>query len=733
MKIKMFVLLLNLLSHRIISQSNFSEIQMKETFDDIFYIWNIDYSKNLAPDEISEVNTDNYILYNDPYSLPANTDLPNILGDQWCGMMEGLLNMFEVTKDKGYLIKFINMSNYMMSKRYDILSNNSNYTPRWSPICFLNTDCNIESIAQNGDINKRYNDYPVYQDGVIMYSLARFCYMVKVKYPNLNNFPLQQSTNYNGISRLIINTYNLPGININYMGDYATWLAAKVSETIQWYYNNGYYKPEDGDEDTEVGFYKKQVYASGTQCLEFNKQAGFMSACLYIGAIYNNEWLDIGAQIARKIRNGKHKIKQQHESCNWPINCCYRYRDILFEDSQADALLWWHGAYHKLDICDEQDQPKEDLGHAFNSMNVFRTCYDVNLFTNGNYLFDDATMTKFRNLFVNRITLGNGIYSNAIDGTNGPIWHDGSTNSDADLNEYRFHAPAFMYFYKWDDSQKTLYNDLMNFYNTAYTGTGASNFSAGNNAYLSYYVKAQWDYECPNLTLRNRFLSYNQNFYSKNNLIIDPSLKKPLCEEEKAYGVNYFPLGKNDPRSFFDPIIIEPNFTVNANVVCNMQAANEIVFKPGFEVKNGAEFTAIINPVLCSPGIPNANRIATSENSSNEEKLDKITYINNEIKIKNLNSIKEIENSNSEIETSFNLQETFLLHPNPASSSIFVLSLDKPINQVQIKDVCGKIIYSDSNINVKRKEISIQDYSSGIYLINVSNEINTKVFKLLKN
>jgi hypothetical protein len=45
-----------------VAQNNtYSNIEVKETFDDIFYLWNIDYVKNVERDKI-DINPPNHVF-----------------------------------------------------------------------------------------------------------------------------------------------------------------------------------------------------------------------------------------------------------------------------------------------------------------------------------------------------------------------------------------------------------------------------------------------------------------------------------------------------------------------------------------------------------------------------------------------------------------------------------------------------------------------------------------------
>jgi len=73
------------------------------------------------------------------------------------------------------------------------------------------------------------------------------------------------------------------------------------------------------------------------------------------------------------------------------------------------------------------------------------------------------------------------------------------------------------------------------------------------------------------------------------------------------------------------------------------------------------------------------------------------------------------------------------IYPNPAKTSITVEFDHKPINTaIEILDINGKILRHYLCTNKSKYEISILDFSPGVYFINTFNESNSLYFKFIK-
>ncbi|MEM7087208.1 MAG: DUF4252 domain-containing protein [Bacteroidota bacterium] len=71
----------------------------------------------------------------------------------------------------------------------------------------------------------------------------------------------------------------------------------------------------------------------------------------------------------------------------------------------------------------------------------------------------------------------------------------------------------------------------------------------------------------------------------------------------------------------------------------------------------------------------------------------------------------------------------FAVYPNPASDQITIDSKDKPILSVIIFDSTGKKVYSEDNLNVSNKQISISNFAKGMYFVSVNNQMSQKILK----
>ena len=71
------------------------------------------------------------------------------------------------------------------------------------------------------------------------------------------------------------------------------------------------------------------------------------------------------------------------------------------------------------------------------------------------------------------------------------------------------------------------------------------------------------------------------------------------------------------------------------------------------------------------------------------------------------------------------------LYPNPASDIVNVsLSNGELINDIVIIDLSGKVVFSQSNINLSFSVINIDQFNAGVYILSVNGK-NTKSTKKL--
>lgn len=79
-------------------------------------------------------------------------------------------------------------------------------------------------------------------------------------------------------------------------------------------------------------------------------------------------------------------------------------------------------------------------------------------------------------------------------------------------------------------------------------------------------------------------------------------------------------------------------------------------------------------------------------------------------------------------ENSFNL----IVYPNPVTSELTIRATNSLINsKVQIMNAIGSIIYSNT-ISNDTTTVNTSEFSSGVYVIQISNTNNTQILKFIK-
>lgn len=272
-----------------------------------------------------------------------------------------------------------------------------------------------------------------------------------------------------------------------------------------------------------------------------------------------------------------------------------------------------------------------------------------------------------------------------------------------------------MPFYKFDDpnSSTTVYNILMDYYtcdiaNNINTITEGMDFNG-----LAEVAAAQWDKECTNLTLYNRDVTYNQDFYVKNTLSIEP-------EKNDAYH------NTATDYPFAEPYIFTDNgskdrFVIESLITTNISAGESIILKPGFEAKQGSSVNCSIQQGVCTNGMKMANNNYLGNNISQNNNITSLEVENNDSNsILNKNEFDEI----LDIE----------IYPNPSSTIVNLkcnnLTYSK-IKNLKLVDVNGKKYEME-----KSTKINIENFPSGCYqlIINLDDQyITKKIIKINDN
>ncbi len=195
--------------HRVVigQTSSYESLRIKELYDYVFQ--KLDYGNG-------NKGLENYVRYTNPYSNYG-------YGEQWGYLLESYLVMYKTTKDKGYLVRFINEMLRIMAWR------NENY--------LFNTDGKT---------------YYAYQDGLLLWAMAHFCYLVLYEEPALQQLVIPVSVLHIPSSTQTANV--LPQQYQYTYGFIVNWLMQRIQETFNkiisdlWKDNNDcFLKPANKD------------------------------------------------------------------------------------------------------------------------------------------------------------------------------------------------------------------------------------------------------------------------------------------------------------------------------------------------------------------------------------------------------------------------------------------------------------------------------------------------------
>ncbi|MFH2141210.1 MAG: 3-coathanger stack domain-containing protein [Bacteroidota bacterium] len=622
----------------------------------------------------SEKDMYNYYNYTDGNVITN----PNGLGDGLSYILESLLQMYKTTGDKSYLIKLVNHIIQIQEIRgiYDFNKDSCGGYTVISPLAF--SPC-------------------VYQNGLILWPMAHFVYLVKIEENDiLYDLPLYQT------GKILNNNFNL---NFNTFGEFADWLQNRVHESMIYFVmaywitdnNYGFRQPKNHGLDMEV------------RPFALNKQSCMGVSLYYLGRSYQNSsselsliFLSKAARLAELFKTTREEKRPNYLNLCWPPEVFNI--DVL--ENYNNSYIWKYNGWRDY-TCNEFNEDKvyyDNISHGAQTM-IFPLAINNELSLNNIMLFDDSDMLKFRNTFT-KIVFANQYSENCPDihvSVNGSDRNEEYTDPTYSvLNYYRIRSFSWMPLYKFDDlgSSPNVYDIVMDVYSNNQCW-GGDIYTGADYCGLSHIVTAQWDKECPDLTLYNRKVEYDQNFFAKHNLTIDPAA-------DNSVNLNN--------ESFADPVIYTDEFTIEPNTVVEMKAGNKIVLKPGFHAKAGSKVHGFIDQSLCTGSYTNKGMLTDNSYSNNDD-----------ADFENITTDKNSINSN---EQNINKKEiSFKIFPNP-NNGRFILKIsdynDAPYN-LKITDVLGNSIYSQSNIISQEYEINISDKSKGLYVIYLNYKEN--VFK----
>ncbi len=640
---KTILVIAAVISFKILAAQNYGDIPVKEEYD----LYNT-----------YEVNVDHQ-----PCTADPNNDA-NTFGDGMSKLLEGYIAMYKATGDKAYLYKFVLQSLCMMENRHDINPDADNNEPRWS------------------------FDPQMYQDGYIVAPFSRFIYFIKLEEPSLFSEPVYQFDELNP-SNYAANTCNCNkfGITFSTLGQYANWLQDRVDETLWWYLTNGYWSNSWG---------MLQEPSSNATGVAINMQVGFGRALMFIGLTAGEASFLTKAQTIANLYKGNVNFYDPCENQFYNANVLrltgdnsYWWYHAGWSVLKRDCWSWtWFAQFFKVPKYSGFTQYIEDISHG---AIVTWLPLDFYNFQPGTP-FTTTDMIRFRNMFTKHIYDGSSGFYNAVDGTDNPLPNDPCDPNNCPHNFYHLRSLNYMLFADFDGADGTatppnVYDIVFDYYINNIQGNTTSPYGGQDNKGHAEIVQAQWIRECPDLTLYNRKIVYDQGFRVEGTLTVAP---------EETSG-----------NSYAEPIISDQKFTVEPGTIVNMVAGESIVMKPGTHIKAGSNFHAYIDPNLCSNTQKTANPNGNGRNKNDDTQHDLSNSVKDTALIKNQNVI--VEEPNYLFDNSLNI------YPNPfGDNTLIQFTLPKTSNvTLTVFDSFGRPIFN---------QIVDRQLKEGIYNIPFSGD-----------
>ena len=290
---KSFFIFLCFFSAQVFAQS-FDEIDLIKKFDDVY------------SNAKSYWNYDSYLMH---YGTAEQiNDNQCQLGSSFAPALDGLLIMYETTKDFRYLEEFMQQAIKVQNSRSDKI------TPQFSNSIYW---CS----------GSRF-----YMNARILWPLAHFVYII-------------QSDNLLAENKIESNSHK----GFSSCGEFANYLNQANKEVMDFFMNHYWmgdecmWKPDQIDD-----VYSKM---KSPKIMELNMQASFGCALIYM-YLSNLERVDYGkkaVQMAEKYLKGKTKNK-----FGWDTK-----KKVLEYDETLNAYIWQHSGWRK-----DLNKYKEDIGHA---------------------------------------------------------------------------------------------------------------------------------------------------------------------------------------------------------------------------------------------------------------------------------------------------------------------------------------------------------------------------------
>ncbi len=613
----------------------------------------------------------------EPHYASSEYSTPTNWYSSWNEILLSYLRMYETTLDKAYLIKFIKCSYMFQLGRLGGLEYND------LPIWYIPDD---EQLLYGGQLIR---------------PMAEFVHLVRsnqslynTNLPTLDGIPTQ------------IGSQNILGY-----GDYANWLQGRVVETLD-YFLTHYWNDDDG-------YFSKHWessdndYTDIAQIAEINFHSALACALFYIGNVDPNGHSNY-TTIAEKIVTF--------------------FKNRVTEYTGNHSYTWFH-----------KDEPnctptthlpcREDVRHGAWDIQIPIVAYRLY----GNGLYSISEMNKFCHTFTYNIwDRYNHVIHNTVFGTDFQFTDDNTYHTDCyGAHHIEYDSPnwtgegevlAWMPLQIWDDvnsAPNDIYTVLLTqaiklvanhsydpailpliyqngCYHDTYLLSGPVSFRG-----CSEVVKAQYDHGCVDLTLYNRDVIYDQDFFGKHDLKVTPQKYTTSYDHPNLYPSGSLPFADPQLQIFADGGNMD-RFVIEDGVTVNMMASNEIDLLPGFEAKVGSTFNATINTNGCN--LWGHSDVAPPHNSGDGPSNLRTTVPPK----KNTTKQTAVENS---------LQ----VYPNP-SNGIITLTINNQTNgtyRFVLTDISGRMITDRNDLINGSNTIDESMLDQGLYIYKVysSNEL----------
>jgi hypothetical protein len=676
---------------------------------------------------------------NNPYTAlsygPNNYIYPNDAneaGDQFSyldnvgPLLESLIRMYEITHDKAYLIKAINQSIQLMNARGGATAPDQYaWASGWNNTC----------VSSNKDT------YVPYAPSKILHPMAHLCHLILIdEYSTLCPAALPVSP---------INLIpDLPTLPQNTFGQFADWLVHECVKSLDWSISHFWIG------DTE-GFREEHTDDFGGA---INQQADYAAALFYLGHLTNinpcfayqgyysglQSYMDKASNLAY-LYNSDIKLFTPVIGgiCN-PSEPYLCFNRPVFNYLSSTDSYWWYGTgwgfsketiYYPESACFLEKRVNcnyyydvipvflsieangkykydsyraiEDISHGIVTLGYPRILNKYNATSGGNLMFDNTKMLRFRNVIKN-VAWNQDSYAPKFYSTVSGAGYDGNASSSVcnplpcPFDKFEYDVLQWMSFAEYESPlpNSDLYNILTNKFKYLLNSHSIGNFaSAGTMLSLAEFTDQTWKRECYDLTMYNRRLTYNQNFYAKHNLDVFPTA-------DNCYHA------AND-ESFADHIITSNDFVVEPQVHAVFEADNRVTLKGEVHFKAGSEVTVRNTLGSCYTNGRTSNQTASNEGETIEMQTPEQPPFAEPIIDKTASSIK-----------------TITLTPNPASKQ-FTISSNEPFTQIIIYSLTGQNMAQVQQLNHTKFDFNVNEIPNGVYFVSIETKAGKEIKKVV--